>query len=225
MIGTDLNLDLPSLSDTLVVAMGKVIQCFSDIEDSIADKATPAGLDITTSLSFGGNPITSLGYATFADGNNPTAAGSAYYDSGDFYLFTAAGAVRLTASGGVNAAGIGGIGGDYGGANPALVEYDDAPGEFIFTEDTGVYADLVCDDVVLWNNAGTFKTRLTAHPTLAASYTVTLPAAVPSETTQVRMDSSGNLTVGRQSLSKMIPLPGWFNRKTSSGASDTNSFK
>lgn len=47
------------------------------------------------------------------------------YYGDEFYLVTAAGAIKATSAGNLNASGIGGIGGDYGGANPASFRFVD----------------------------------------------------------------------------------------------------
>lgn len=146
MIGTNLNLDLPTLSDPLATIVSKTVTALSAIQVSIADKATPSALNINSALSMGGNQLTSVGSVTLADGNASAAAGTIYYHLGEFYLIDATGAIQLTASGAINVAGVGGIGGDYGGSNPAQVTYDNASVQYRFMQDGTNWADVKARD-------------------------------------------------------------------------------
>lgn len=193
MIGTDLSLSLPSLADTYSVAIAKVAVALQAIEDSIADLATPAALDITGNLSIGGNHLTNVGGLILVSGNSPTSAGSIYYSGGNFYAKDATGVIQLTSSGGINVAGIGAIGGDYGGVNPASVDYDDASGQYRFKEDASTWADGVFDDIILMETGGTDYVRLTAPASVTTTYTLTFPAAPPAETRPVTVASDGTV--------------------------------
>ncbi len=141
MIGTNLGLSLPLLSDNLATIVSKTSAALSSIQTSIADRATPAGLNITTALSFGGNWATNVGGLILVTGNPPSAAGSVYYGSdGEFYMVDHTGAVKMTLNGAINVSGFGGIGGDYGGTNPALLSYDTASGQYRFYTNGGTHA-------------------------------------------------------------------------------------
>lgn len=140
MIGTNLNLTLPQLGDTIATIVSKTATALSAIQTSIADKATQAGLNLNSDISFLGNRATNVGGVVMVDGNNPTAAGSIYYHSGEFYAIDATGTIKLTNLGALNASGIGGIGGDYGGVNPALESYDNTTGQYRFYTNGGTHA-------------------------------------------------------------------------------------
>jgi hypothetical protein len=159
MIGTNLGLTLPSLSDSMATMVSKTATALSAIQVSIADKATPAGLNINAALSFAGNWATSVGGIVLAAGNHPTAAGSFYYSGGEFFMVDATGAIQLTSAGALNAASVAGIGGDYGGANPASAIYNNASGQFRFFSNggTSTYADVACLGVVLKGSAGSVR--------------------------------------------------------------------
>ncbi len=159
MPGVDLDLDLPSLSDTMAVAIAKIAQALSDIGDDLAAKVITSELDINAALSLNGNALTNAGSVQLLAGNSPSVAGSIFYDTdGEFYAITAAGVVRLTSSGSVDVSASGGIGGDYGqpGVN-AQVVYNNANEEYTFYSDTDVYADIVVDDVVLQGENGSVR--------------------------------------------------------------------
>ncbi len=178
MIGSDLNLDLPTLGESIATLVSKTAAALSAIEVSIADKATPAALNINAPLDMAGNAITEVTSVQFAAGNLPSVAGSIYYSEGDWYVIDSVGTIKLTDNGALNAAGVAGIAGDYGGVNPAAVSYDDASGEYRFTEAPGTYADLVAHDVVLNGSAGTV--RITVNAAIATARVIdvkSLPAA------------------------------------------------
>lgn len=157
MIGTYLTLDLPLHSDTMSSMVAKTATALGQLRDSIADKATPAGLNVTTSLDFQANWGTNVGGLVLVDGNAPTAAGSFYYHSGEFYLIDSTSGIQLTKNGQLNAAAFGGIGGDYGGTNPALLSYNTSTGQYRFYTNSGTLAfgDAAVRAVVLEGSAGT----------------------------------------------------------------------
>jgi hypothetical protein len=172
MIGTDLNLVLPSLSESMATNISRIATALSQIEDSIAQKATPAALDINAPLDMQGNALTNTTSVQLLPGNVPSTAGSIYYYNGEFYLIDGTGTIQLTANGALNAASVGGIGGDYGGVNPAAVVFDDASGEYRFTEDnTPTWADLKAQDVILMQNGGTGYVRLGVDAAITAGRT------------------------------------------------------
>jgi len=194
MIGTDLNLTLPSTADTYSTAITKVATALQAIEDSIADAATPAGLDITANLSIGGNHLTNVGGVVLAAGNSPSTAGSLYYSGGNFYLKDATGVIQVTSGGALSITSAEGITGDYG-SGPEELTYDNASGEYRFKEESTLYADARMDDLILMEPGAspTDSVRVTAQA-MSASYTMTLPAAVPAGDAFLMMDSSGTVT-------------------------------
>lgn len=161
MIGQDLNLTLPSNTETMASNIARIAAALSAIEDSIAELATPSALNINAPLDMGGNALINTTSVRLASGNVPTQAGSIYYFNGEFYAIDSTGLVQLTAGGAINAAGVGGIVGDYGGVNPAKVTYDTASAEYRFTKDnTPTYADLKAHDTILMVNGGTGYVRM-----------------------------------------------------------------
>lgn len=168
-IGSALDLSLPLISDTLADVVSKTATALSEIQDVLEQRVTPASLNMNAALPMGGNQLTGVGALTLVEATNPTAAGSVYYDGGEFYAIDSTGTIQLTLNGAINVGATGTIVGDYGGANPARVTYDDASGEYRFTEETNVWADLVCDDVVLKSAAGSVRLGVTNDITTARS--------------------------------------------------------
>lgn len=222
MIGTNLNLDLPSGSDSMAVIVAKLVAALSLVQDSIADDVTPSGMNINGALDLNGNALTEASSILLASGTAPTPAGSLYYHSGEFYAIDATGTIQLTSLGQLNAAGIGGIVGDYGGVNPARVSYDNASGQYRFTRSAGVWADGVFQNVILESTAGAVK--LSAPSGLSAGYTVTFPTAVPASAGVMEMDNAGNVTVVA-TKSKTLVIPSFAARMIPSagamGSDDT----
>lgn len=119
--------------------------------------------------------------------------GTVHSYGGELYFISASGAVQITLGGALNAAGIGGIVGDYGSPNPAAVAFIDAGAVYEFYDD---YA------------AGTFAglkglSFSVASPGVAAAATVdfggsanvtyTLPPAAPAAVALLRMEADGDI--------------------------------
>lgn len=151
----------------MATVVSKTAVALAAIEDRLELKVTPASLNMNAALPMGGNQLTGVGALTLVDTANPTAAGSVYYHGGEFYAIDATGTIQLTLNGNLNVGATGTIVGDYGGANPARVTYDDASGEYRFTEETNIWADLVADDVVLKSAAGSVRLGVTNDITTA----------------------------------------------------------
>lgn len=191
MPGVDLNLDLPTGSDTMADVVSKTATALAAIEADLAADVVSSEIDINAALSFAGNSALDVGSLHLVAGNPPSAVGSLYYSSdGEFYLITAAGTVQVTASGSLDLAGTGGIVGDYG-LGPESVAYDNASGEYRFKEDTSIWADIVADDLVLMGSAGSVRFSVDAAITSARQINVKdLPAAGVSALVYDASDSS-----------------------------------
>src|ERR1041384_2355978 len=164
MPGQSLNLSLPSLSDTMATIVSKTATALSAIQTDLTPKITPPALNINASLSVAGNALTNIGSLQMVDGNQPTNPGSLYYHNGEFFLVDTTGTIQVTTNGVLNVAGVVGIIGDYGGSNPARVIFNDTAGEFRFQEDQAgpIWADVVCDDLVLEGASGTVRFNVDA---------------------------------------------------------------
>lgn len=154
MIGTSLNLPLPGTGESMTENIARIAAWLEAVNNSLAQKATPAALNINAPLELNGNSLTEVASVQFASGNVSSVAGSFYYYGGAWWLVDQVGAIQVTENGALKATGFGAITGDYGGSNPAAVTYVDANGQYVFTEDTGVYADLVADDLILQGTNG-----------------------------------------------------------------------
>lgn len=193
MIGTDPNLDLPDPSgDTFADIVSKLVVALETLGDSVAERATPAALNINTAFNLGGNALTNVTSVQFVEGNNSQTAGSIFFFEGDFYAVDTVGIIKLTDNGAINVASVGGIVGDYGGINPASVYFDDSSEEYRFFDDgsTGAYADLVADDVVLKGTNG--EIRLSVDDAITTSRTVNFKSLPTSGVSLLVYDPSDN---------------------------------
>ncbi len=113
--------------------------------------------------------------------------------SGELYFISSAGAVQITSGGSLDAAGLGGIVGDYGGGNPARVSFVDASSTYEFYDDLagGDWANIRAARLIL-DSTGSTATA-TIDFTGSANYTLTLPTAVPAGTALLAMESDGDV--------------------------------
>jgi hypothetical protein len=215
VIGTNLNLSLPLAGDTMSSVVAKTAAALSAIQTSIADKATPAALNINAPLSLNGNALTQVTSLQLASGNANGTPGSIFYQAGEFWAVDSTGtAIQLTAGGSINIGGTGGFVGDYVASNPTGAAYNLASGQFRFTKSAGVWADLAFANAVLQGANGTVSLGVDAAVNTARTLNVkSLPtsgisllvyngatstledAAVTSPTNPVPTMTVGTLTV------------------------------
>lgn len=178
MPGIDLNLDLPTLADPFATVLSKLIEAIEAIESDLAPRIPAGALDITTNLSMGGAALLNVGGVRLIGGESDE-IGTLFMDE-EFSVVTPSGVVQITSNGGLNIASTGTIGGDYGGVNPAAVEYNDASGEYRFMQDVSPleWADVACADVILEGTNGSI--RLSVDDAISTARTLkfkSLPAS------------------------------------------------
>lgn len=155
-----------------------------------------------SALAMGNVPVSEASYVGFTEASTTPAAspvGRIVYYNGNFYLITASGVIQATSGAGLNAAGIGGITGDYGGANPASVRFVDASTRYDFYDSyvanpaTDTWAYLRGRGVDISNGAiSTVFASIRYAGTLSATYT--LPATLPGAGNSVLvLNASGQI--------------------------------
>lgn len=204
MIGIDLNLTLPDTGQTIATNTARTATALAAIEAAFADKVTPAAINVNAPLVMNGNSVTEVGSVVFATGNSSASPGSIYYYGGDFYVVDAVGTIKLTDSGVINSASIGGIVGDYASVG-AEVAFSTATASYTFKQGGGSkpWARITGGDLRLYETGTTeaVYVGIKAPASLAASFDVTMPLAAPAQKSPVLMDSSGVLTAtGVQTL-------------------------
>lgn len=149
-------------------------------------------------LDMDGNSIINLETAIFQDQPTTPAAtpGTFYYSNDTWWLVTTAGAIQINDGANLNITVNGGIGGDYGGTNPASVRFVDATNRYDFYDDFGglawAYARFRGIDIA---GGATSSVRARINYAGAGNLTFTLPPTVPaSGTSAVVISSTGAIT-------------------------------
>jgi hypothetical protein len=143
------------------------------------------------------NAISNLQYASFYEQEDaPTEpVGSLQNYGGDLWWVSASGAAQLTSGNALNAADIGGIGGDYGGVNPASFRFVDADQTFYAYDDYAAleWARLAARSIDLYGDLdSTERVRLTVASGVS-NYTITFPTDPPATQTLVQMEADGDI--------------------------------
>lgn len=166
-----------------------------------------AGLNINADLAFNGFNSTLLRSSRYSAQGSPLALvtdkGCLYVAGVDLYYNDGNGnQIQLTAGGALNAASIGGIGGDYT-TSTASVFYTSATKTFTFWQNTNKSALMDIGSILLRRVDNTSSAAITIKPStsLSAGYTLTLPIALPVSTSFVGVDSSGNFAFGNSLVS------------------------
>ena len=171
---------------------------------------TPAGLNINTDLPLNGNNINTARSVKFTAQGSPLALagdlGCVYVSGQDLYYNDEAGnQVRITSGGNVNA-GAGSITGLPSGTASASF----AAGTFTWQSATSTPATMNSGPLVIGAAVASSNTvTLGPSNSLAASYNLVFPAALPVSTSVVTVDSSGNmaLTTGPTLTSPTLITP------------------
>jgi hypothetical protein len=155
-----------------------------------------AAINITADLPFNDNSI-SLNNASYLLTNpSPLISAADYnstYSSGDEWYYTDGNGVgiKLTDAGALNIGSAGGIGGDYVGST-ASVFYSLAATKFFFTQSTNIAAKMDFGSLTLRSNGASANGVTIKSPlSLASSYNITFPAALPASTKILNLNSSG----------------------------------
>lgn len=172
-----------------------------DSHDHTAGKGTPvptAGILINADLGFGGFNLISARSLRMV--NNASAIGLSgdlnclSVAAGNLYYNNASGQqIQITAGGALNAASVGGIGGDYA-TSSASVSYTAASTTFFFTQSAGVAALMSQGaTTILDTGASANGVTLSVPAGLAASYGLTFPTALPGATKILTLNASGQI--------------------------------
>lgn len=104
--------------------------------------------------------------------------------------------VQITEGATLDATSIGGIGGDFG-TSTASVFYTSADKTFTFWSNTNTPANIDAGNITIRNTTlNSFGITLAPDPAIAANYELTLPAALPTQTSALEVDPSGVVTYG-----------------------------
>lgn len=149
-------------------------------------------------LAMANNAISNIAFANLHQAASaPTVtSGSLYNLNGDLWYVSNSGAIQLTTGSTLNAASVGGITGNYGGANPARFKFVDADKEYYAYDDEAgaAWAYIWARGFdIAGDLTSTHRIRLTTG-TVGTNYTMTLPVALPAATALVQIDNTGAMT-------------------------------
>lgn len=191
MPGSPLAIQYPVTGDSTKDVLTKFSDNFQVLETDLEAKVTQADIEIGGALEMHDHPLTEVGSLLMTDNIGASSvAGTLMYATGKWYVADAVGAIQLTdGSGGISASGVGGIGGDYGGTEPALVSYSAIDSTYSFTTDPGVYADVNMLSVTFPTAGGSLT--LVPDAALTGAKTITISAPPASGTGMLTLTSAG----------------------------------
>jgi hypothetical protein len=202
----NMDLILPTVSTTLGPAWATELNTALETVDShdhTQDKGVPVptdGINIDADFPINSFNLTSIKSSRFT--SQASALGTAsdincsYVAGGDLWFNDASGVqIQLTAGGALNAASIGGIGGDYGTSTASLF-YTSIDETFYFTSDTNKSANVDVGNIVVREPSVSSPNGITIKsPTgLGSDYNLTLPTAVPASSSLIFMSNTGALS-------------------------------
>ncbi len=205
----NIGLITPTLGGDAGVWDDKINACFAllDAHDHTSGKGvaiTPAAIDIDDDLDMAGNALVNVDQLEFT-ARAVLAAGSNIFfvntSDNELYFRSSGGVnIQITNAGALDISGVGGIAGDYASVG-AEVAFSDADQVYTFKDQSSPskkWARVACGPVRIYENDTTESVyvEITAPASLAGSYTVVLPEAVPATSARpVRMNTNGALTV------------------------------
>lgn len=138
-----------------------------------------AGININANLSAGGYAVTALYATAYNDlGTTSSLNRSVYFNGRDLYVKDGNGtAIQMTASGSI----AGATGSISGLSSPATASYSSITKTFTWNQDSNYRAHMDFASAVLHRGAAASENGITLIPPagLSASYTMTLPSALP----------------------------------------------
>lgn len=158
-----------------------------------------AALNINADLSFQGNNLTNINSSRYNDVGSPLSSPadirSIYISGGNLYYNNQLGQqVQITAGASLNAASIGGIGGDYV-TSGASVYYTAASLSYSFTSFGNLYANMFNGAVTIYETGTNVRgVTIQSPPSLAAAYNLTLPTALPAADNFMVLSASGQIS-------------------------------
>lgn len=199
-----MNLTLPDVSQTAgPLYATDVNDAFESVDshNHSSGQGVPvptAGININADLSFNSFNANSLRSTQLTNQGSPLALATdiccVYASGGNLYYNNSTGQqVQLTSGAGLNAASVGGFGGDYG-TSTASAFYTSASTLFSFTSAANTYANMAFGAFTVYATGASPKgVTINAPAGLGANYSLTLPTGLPASTKLLTCDTAGNL--------------------------------
>lgn len=183
----------------------------TEVMARLSSRVPLSSLSLTSSFDLNGQGILNALYVILnntasSPGASPVNRITAF--GGNLYWVSPSGVVQITAGAALNSAALGGIIGDYGGANPAKVSYDSANTryEFFHNQSTNTWANLRARGIDISAAAtGTVMAQLRYGG--AGTLTFTLPPTLPAANAVLGISSGGAIT-SNPSIGADITLSG-----------------
>lgn len=201
----------------------------TEVVARLSVKVPLSSVNFAADFNMAGSKLLNVGYMTLQnEAISPVASPSNRVTSfnGDFWWVSPSGAVQITTGNALNSASIGGITGDYGGANPAQFRFVAVDSRYnaysnFGTNTLGFVRALGFDMAPTATSA--VRVRLAANAATASDKTYTFPVAPASigPDKPLYMDSSGNIKVGHGTRSYTYSAFGAW-PALSSGVFNTN---
>lgn len=202
-IGQPFTVTVPAVGTSGTAYASSINEILQECIDRLS-VAVPSGsiAAATSDLDINNQGLTNIGELVFyAQDAVPAGAPYGRFASygGNVYWVSADGVVQITANGSVNVAGVAGIGGDYGGSDPALVSFVGADETYEFYDDFAAaqWAALKASDLHLIDEVTGRIISIGVPAAVATSWVLTLPEDAPAAgTALVSLNAGGELATG-----------------------------
>lgn len=211
-----MSLDLPVVTVTLGPTWATMLNTALtsvDDHDHTSGKGrliTPSALNINADVAMGDNNLSNTKSVRLANQAALLTGGSdlraLYAFGGELYYRDASGnQVKITNAGSINATAVGGIGGDYTSSTASVV-YSSVSKTFTFTQNTNQSAKLDIGDIILRETVAAANAITIKSPaSLASSYSLTLPTALPAANKLLQMSTTGAVSAEYVTTSHIDP--------------------
>lgn len=168
-----------------------------------------AGINVNADLPLNTFNLTQIRTSRYVSQTNalslPTDSDCIYVSGGDLYYNNGSGtAIQITSGSAISASSLGGISGLSGTAGSA--SYSSSTGTFTFLSSATVKAIMDFGPLVIRSQTTGFGTTIQAAPALAASFSVTLPTALPASTLPLSLAASGQVSTGQITRQQIISV-------------------
>lgn len=198
-IGDSISDSSPALGTAGTGYAETINSLLTEFKNRLVAKIPLSALILNDDFDLNGQAVIDAAYITLVNESvSPVASPinrlAAY--AGNLWWVSPTGAAQLTAGNQLNAAGIGGITGDYS-TSGASFYYDNVTKAYKAFDDGGDWAIVATGGTDLYpnNTTSAFKVRLRASGTLASNYSVIFPdTGLPASPALVSIDNTGTLT-------------------------------
>lgn len=210
-IGDSFGVSVPTVGTVGPGYASSIDTILTEVMARLSTKVPLASLSFNSTLDLTGQAMVNAAYITLQNtssspGSSPVNRLTAYL--GNLWYVSPTGALQISNGAALNAAGIGGITGDYGGANPAQFRFVDANQRYDAYDDFaggawGFVRSLGFDIAAGATSANYL--RLASAGGATRTYTFPATPASSADPRPLYIDNSGNITVGH-TTAKSYPI-------------------